>query len=514
VRFRVAGAAVIAAAVVAFALAGCGSNRAHRTTTTSSADGRPPSDPQVVVTVSPREASIPVPRSYLGISTEYWGINHFGQYMGEYERVLSLLRVPGNGPFVLRIGGDSASHSVIDMPRAGLPAGVFDVRAPWFRRVSTLVDALDARVIFDLGVISDTPLMAHRWAHAATTELPRGSLMDYEIGNEPDLYSRRYWASVFSPLGLLVRDLPVSITPSSYARLFDAYSPVLSRLSPRTGLAGPAVAYPALALNWISTLLKGPHPGLRLVTAHEYPYSACAPSLSPLYATVGRVLSEDATAEMAADIRPSVLIAHDAGYPFRLTELNSVTCGGKPGVSNTFATALWAPDALFELMRVGVNGVNIHVRAYAVNGAFVLGRKGIVARPLLYGMILFARMLGPDARLLDAHLAAPAAAHVKAWAVRVGSGELRVLLINKGRHAVHTMLRLPAVSRASVERLLAPSVRATGGETLDGQYLGSRERWVGRPSHETVTPSGNRYELTVPATSAALVRVQIEARAR
>jgi hypothetical protein len=500
-------------AAVVLAVAGCGANRAKTTSTTSGDDGRP-HDPRAVVTVTARARSIPVPRSFLGISTEYWDIDRFGQFMGDYERVMSLLRVPGNGPLVLRIGGDSASHSVIDLPSARLPPGIFDVRAPWFRRVSALVDALHARVIFDLGVVGDTLLMAHRWAHAAMTEFPPGSLMDYEIANEPDLYSRRYWASVFSPVGVLVKDLPEEITPSSYAKLFEAYSGVLTQVSPRIGLAAPAVAYPALALNWISTLLKSPHPGLRLVTAHEYPYSGCVSPLSPLYVTVGRVLSEDASSEMAADVRPAMLLAHDAGYPFRLTELNSVTCGGKPGVSNAFATALWAPDALFELMRIGVNGVNIHVRAYAVNGAFVRSRNGIVARPLLYGMILFTRMLGPGARLLDAHVAAPAWLHLKAWVTRVGAREDRVLLINKGSRAVHVTLRLPALAAASIERLLAPSVRATGGETLDGQHIGSHETWVGRPSRETIRRSATGYRLTVPAGSAALVRVQTEARAR
>jgi hypothetical protein len=289
---------------------------------------------------------------------------------------------------------------------------------------------------------------------------------------------------------------------------------VLSQISPRTGLAGPVVAYPALALNWISTLLKGRHRGLRLVTAHEYPYSGCVAPISPLYATIGRILSEDATTEMAADVRPAVVLAHRAGFPFRLTELNSVTCGGRPGVSNTFATALWAPDALFELMRAGVNGANVHVRAYAVNGAFGLGPGRIVPHPLLYGLILFTRMLGPHARLVDLHLAAPSSRHVKAWAVRVGASGLRVLVINKGRHAVRAALRLPATGPATVERLLAPSVRATAGETLQGQHLGVHDTWVGAPSRETVSRRGGGYELDIPPTSAAMVRVQTDVRAR
>jgi hypothetical protein len=253
---------------------------------------------------------------------------------------------------------------------------------------------------------------------------------------------------------------------------------------------------------------------LSLVTAHEYPYSACEPPLSPEFPTIARLLSESATAGLAASVKSAVLLAHRASFPFRLTEVNSVTCGGLPGVSDTFATALWAPDAMFELLRTGANGVNVHVRAYAVNAAFGLGRHGIVAHPLLYGLILFTRMLGPNARLVQAGLAAPRSLHLKAWAVRVGARGLRVLLINKGAHAARVDLSLPASGPAGVERLLAPSVRARAGVTLDGQHLGAHDTWLGRPRRERINPGARGYELTLPATSAALVRVQTDAPAR
>ena len=35
---------------------------------------------------------------------------------------------------------------------------------------------------------------------------------------------------------------------------------------------------------------------------------------------------------MAAGLTQAIAIAHHAGLPFRLTELNSVTCGGLAGV--------------------------------------------------------------------------------------------------------------------------------------------------------------------------------------
>lgn len=143
-------------------------------------------------------------------------------------------------------------------------------------------------------------------------------------------------------------------------------------------------------------------------------------------------------AHLASIVANAVGMAHRAGLAFRLTELNSVNCGGLPGVSNTFATALWVPDALFELMRGGVNGVKI----------------------------LFARTLGPHAQLAHVEVHSPSTANLKVWAVRVAGGRLHVLVLDKSDHPVHVGLRLRAGGAATVQRLLAPSVRSRFGVRL------------------------------------------------
>ena len=87
-------------------------------------------------------------------------------------------------------------------------------------------------------------------------------------------------------------------------------------------------------------------------------------------------------------------------------------------MSDTFATALWAPDALFELMRAGVSAVDLHARQFAVNDPFAFDRSGLQAHPLLYGLILFARTLGPRAQLLPMrHLAGAHSSSLKEWTV-------------------------------------------------------------------------------------------------
>jgi hypothetical protein len=52
--------------------------------------------------------------------------------------------------------------------------------------------------------------------------------------------------------------------------------------------------------------------------------------------------------------------AHKLNVPYRMTEGNTCYRGGKPGVSDTFASALWAADYLLQLASLGYAGVNLH----------------------------------------------------------------------------------------------------------------------------------------------------------
>jgi Glycosyl hydrolase family 79 C-terminal beta domain len=487
---------------------------AHVTARPRAHAANPVQVPEAVLTISDASTT-PVPRSYFGLSTEYWALPLFERNMPVLERVLSLLHVPGNGPLVLRIGGDSADHSFW-MPKKTtrrMPAWAFAVTPSFLTQLRTLVKRDPVKLIVDLNLVTDTPLTAAAWAHAAETSLPRGSIVGFEVGNEPDLYTRSYWLATIARSPLEARPLPVELTPDNYVDDFDAYAQVLGEGAPDVPLIGPAVAHPKLSLKWIKTLIADERPELGEVSAHLYPYSACVKhKSSSSYPTVARLLSWQAVDALAKDVKGAVAVAHDADLKFRLTELNSVTCGGKAGVSNTFATALWAPDALFTLMRAGADGVNLHVRAYAINAPFALTRRGLTPRPLLYGLIMFARTLGADARLVRVHMSHPRSLNLSAWAVRVRGGRLHVLLIDKSDRTVRFDLHLPATGPATVQRLLAPSASSTAGETIDGQRLGPNGTWIGTRLTETIKPGAHGYVLTVPRRSAALVGVRIAPR--
>jgi Glycosyl hydrolase family 79 C-terminal beta domain len=477
------------------------------------------SPPPQLVGASPRtsasltlaRSATTVPSSFLGLSTEYWALPIYERHLSLFERMLSLIHADSDGPLVLRIGGDSADHSFWAPRERHTPRWAFDVNGAWLSHVRTLVDRLGLRVILDLNLVTSSPRRGAQWAQAAEAELPRGSIVGFEVGNEPDIYSHHYWRLAISraaPGAHLA--LPRSISASNYVKDFQSYGQQLRSLTSRAPLAGPVLAHPALDVGWVSKLLAAAHPGLGLVTAHTYPYSACVKQpTSSSYPTIARLLSERASTGVAQAVAPAVRLAHRAGLPFRMTELNSVTCGGRRGVSNTFATALWAPDTLFELLRTGVDGVNMHIRANPINAPFALWGNRLDARPLLYGLIMFVRTLGPHAQLVNVGLRQSPTLHLKAWAVRVLGDTLHVLLIDKGRHSARVDLRLPASGIATVQRLLASSASATSGVTLAGQHLGADGAWHGRRQVETIAPGPNGYDVTVPATSAALVSVRL-----
>jgi hypothetical protein len=469
------------------------------------ADSDQPRLPRATVAIASSATTRPVPRSYLGLSTEYWALPLYASRLRLFEHAVSLLHVPGDGPLVLRVGGDSADRTFWDPRREALPAWAYPITTSWASLLAKVVRQLRLRVIIDLNLITSSPTLAAALAGAAEAQLPHKSIIGFEVGNEPDIYRRTAWVAETADRLVVDPGLPAALTPADYVADFRAYAAALHAVAPGVPLVGPALANPRAHERWIATLVADRPPSLATVSAHSYVYSGCVHRRSSRYPTIARLLSQRATAGIAAGLAADIRAAHRAGLPFRLSELNSVNCGGRPGVSDAFATALWAPEALFDLLRAGVDSVNIHTRADMVNAPFAVNSSGFVARPLLYGLITFVRSLGSRPRLVPLRLRARSSLRLHAWAVESGDNRLNVLLVNDGRRDVRVRLDAPTHGPASIQRLLARSPRALSGVTLDGQWLGHDGRWHGARSSETVTPWRRGYLVIVPRYSAAIV---------
>lgn len=462
----------------------------------------------VSVRVERTPVSRPIRAGFVGLSLEYPAVT---MYAGSDPTAINpvfaqLIRnlAPNQRP-VLRIGGDSTDRTWWPDSRVR-PRGVrFSISSRWLAVTRALADRTGARLILGVNLEVRQSPIAVAEARVLLSRIGRRSVSALEIGNEPNWYATLPWYRNAARHQVFGR-------PGTYD--FQAFAAEFSGLRermPKVALAGPAVG----ALPWLDNLRSflAAEPTLRVVTLHRYPLNRCFTTpWSTDYPTVANLLSPSASSGLVGGIAPYVRIAHQRGATFRIDEMNSVACGGKTGVSDVFASALWSLDALFAVARSGVDGVNIHTFAGARYGLFRFhhARTGwsALVRPEYYGLLLFAHAAPVGARLLS--VARSGTLQVRAWATRAADATVRVVLINDDLRRSHVVsVRLPGrASTVALERLTAPSAWARTGVALGGQSFGAWTR-TGTLAlarvNQTLTAQAGAYVVTLPPASAAVV---------
>lgn len=474
------------------------------------------SDSPVTVSVSGRTVGKPIPSGFLGFSFEFQAVR---SYTGSDPRqinpvLVQLIRnlTPGQAP-VLRIGGDSTDVSFAPAPGVRPPAYVsYRLTPSWLATTGALAKELGARMIMGLNLAANEPALAAAEARDYIKAFGAGTIDALEIGNEPNVYGKvTVYHTVFGA--------PVPARPNNFGYpAFQSQFDAIAAASPHLPLAGPALAIgptPSKG-SWVQTLpdFLRRQPRVAIMTVHRYPLRNCyVPPSSPQYPTISHLLSSYATVGLAASLKRWVAIAHQQHRLLRVDELNSVACRGKTGVSDTFASALWATDALFSLARIGVDGIDMHTLPDAAYELFQFSRpsgqwQGTV-RPVYYGLQLFAQAAPAGSRLL--RLARHGAdSGLSAWATRAPDHAIRVVLINKNQtHGRKVTIRVPAGSSSgvTVERMAAPSVHSSSGVTLGGRTYGAAtgSGRLATPQASKLNAPRDDVTVSVPHGSAALV---------
>ena len=449
-----------------------------------------------------------IPAAFSGLSIEYNELDRYEASPVMFSRIIALIRSHDGEPMLLRVGGKSADDALWRAPRRHMPGWVFRIGDGWLRRLAALAARDQLRVMLDLNLAVHSPTMAAGLAAAAEEALPGGALAGLAIGNEPDLYpyqpgleNERIASTMPSTPTHWIEDY----SPARYHSDYRAYALGLARAVPGVPLAAPEMT--TFRFGWVTPLMALGSLRPQVIAIHRYASSTCWPPNLPLYPTIPSLLSERSTRGLAQSLDGAIAFARSTDTLVRVTELGSVSCGGAASVSDSFATALWAPDALFELARAGVAGVNWHIRPGLVTAAFQLTAHGVAARPELYGLALFAQMMRPGANLMNIRQSGASVPFLKTWAVSSAAG-LDVLLINKGPLPVLVRLRTRASARAAVlSRLLAPTIDSRYGVTLAGQWIGTDARWHGPRRTALVRPADGVYTLRVGRYSASLLRI-------
>ncbi|HEY3727597.1 MAG TPA: glycosyl hydrolase family 79 C-terminal domain-containing protein [Solirubrobacteraceae bacterium] len=445
-----------------------------------------------------------VPNGFVGLSMEPRGLE---TYAGTDPAAINpafvqLVRnlAPGQSP-VLRIGGDGTDWTWYPVAHLRQPPGVkFGLDKRWLKVGSAVAKALNARLILGINLEANSRRVAGAEGRAFVSGIGRKAIRALEIGNEPELYGSFGWYR--NAAGLAITGRPRGYDFPDYKRDFSSFAASL----PKIALAGPSsgsVRWNALLGSFLSS-----EPKVRLVTLHAYPLKHCSASSHP---TVSQLLSPLASAGLAAGLSQYVAVARRHGLGVQIDELNGISCGGVRGVSDSFASSLWVLDALYQLARAGIAGVNIHTVPNTINE--VIGSSQVnrtwqaTVHPEYYGMMMFAQAAPAGSRLL--RIAGPSLPGVTVWATRAPDGHVRVVLTNRRATAQNVKVRIAGGhGSALLERLQAPSVHATSGVTLGGQSFGGQTSTglLGGPSSDSVVKShSGGYAVTLPGGSAALL---------
>jgi hypothetical protein len=202
-------------------------------------------------------------------------------------------------------------------------------------------------------------------------------------------------------------------------------------------------------------------------------------------------------------------ITGSSGIPYRMGELNSYAGGGKPGVSDTFASALWGLDLMFTLAAAGGGGINWEtgvnhlgfVSSYSP--IFIDAQQNPSARPLYYALLAFRQAVGGQMLKVDYDAGN---VNLRLHAFRSPSGQLWAAIINK-ELSTSAQLKIEidaAVRSAEFWPLQAPHAESTSGVTYAGAEVSASGNWT--PSRrQSVALRREPLTAAVPPATAVLI---------
>ena len=473
-----------------------------------------------------------IPRTFVGFSLE---VSTAGQGIGAFqgaagpggaaqpaEQPVYALGHPGSpnqgffrfmrnlGPGILRLGGNSQDNSCWDRAHAPLPAACqADVGAGDLRLFSEAAGASGWQLIVGLNLKQNSPA----WALGEVTEgvareIPSERVFALEPGNEPDLFTR----TPYRPQAYSAADQAQEFL--AYLRAFEA-----NAVARRYAVVGPATCCGWRKPCDLGVFVDGVgRERLTWLTVHNYSATTCGGQT----VSIARLLSAELMDGFNREVIPLVAVARERGLPIAMAETNSASCGGMPGVSNAFSSALWGLDYAFSLAVDGFVNVDYHISyrpggGSSYNPVDTYGRRDAsgrwqyrnVAEPLYYALYLFTRYAS-GARLLPAMV--ESGANVRAYAVSGCAGcAVSVFVLNKdtsGSGPVRVHLAR-GMGGAMLLLLDAPSLGSPAAEVRYGGRQFDSDGAIAQPRTTAVEPDGSGdYTFTLPTAAIAVLTIQ------
>jgi hypothetical protein len=393
---------------------------------------------------------------------------------------------------VLRLGGNTSEFGywkpTPDSPEPEHPhtrevegepkAQYYAVTPEAVRNLAAFLKACGWTCLYGIGMGTNTPERAAAEAELVAKALG-ASLQYFQIGNEADLFRNH------------LRD-PKTWGVKTYLEEWLALARAVTAKVQDAKFGMPDVAasvdwLPQIADQWPS--IANPPRVTRLT--HHYYFGG--PATNP-NVNIPNVLKPATMARVQKDAATATAAAKKMGVGVRMTEGNTCYRGGKPGVSDVFAAALWAADYALLLASNGYSGVNLHGgtgKSVANSvGGFLPGdvmlkeqgktREEIATHPhpfytpigtfgdkytlepVAYGLKFAGSFAG--ATFVSGNLTQAlqgAGVNATAYAARLASGALSVIILNKDldRNAAVTLKFAGGQSgNVMIEKLHAPAI--------------------------------------------------------
>jgi hypothetical protein len=306
----------------------------------------------------PAEADGPeMPADFIGLSYEvqqFTDPNFFSAKNTALIRAFKELSQHG----VLRLGGNTSefgywrpapdspepAHPAIRAAEGEPNANYYPVTPEAVRNLAEFLKATGWTCLYGIGMGTNTPARAAEEA-AFVADALGANLQYFQIGNEPDLFSRH------------LRD-PQTWSAKAY---LDEWLGMARAITERVPQAKFGLPDETRNIEWLSEIaalwssIQNP-PHVTTITHHYYfggpatnPDVNIPNLLKP--ATMQRVQNTaNIVSAAASKIRARI----------RMTEGNTCFRGGKPSVSDVFAAALWSADYSMLLASNNYSGVNLH----------------------------------------------------------------------------------------------------------------------------------------------------------
>ncbi|KAG8918375.1 hypothetical protein FRC01_001896 [Tulasnella sp. 417] len=276
-------------------------------------------------------------------------------------------------------------------------------------------------------------------------------------------------------------------------------------------------------------------PHLRYVDVMHYPHNNCQgdENVQELYAAY---LSHTEVVNLVSPYFGAANVAIAAGKQFMMMETNTASCGGFPGISDSFASALWATDYAMQMAYgnftyglLHFGGQNVYYNPFTPPPTNMTNIRKWNTGPIFYAQIVAAEALGKsgNARVID--LAIDGNSPNRAgYAIYENGVPSRLVLVNYVQPAVAgsnandyvatiavggAQTGLPSTTPLSVrvKYLRAASVNSKDNITWAGQTFGpqfmSDGRLYGDLDVQTIqcNAADGTCNIPVPGPSVALV---------